>query len=141
MELLELQKEALLLGEEYLTIHIVHLVPLDQAHNVKVDIQLALAALKEHGVLLCERVASGAAATATAEQTSQSEDHPIGQSVYKLSAIHDDLVDEVELLGLGFLADVVLLSILLDELLHAMLVKQEAHLLHFPLKCLFSASW
>ena len=51
---------------------------------------------------------------------------PISQSIGKLFAIHDQLVKEVELLGFGLLANIVLFRVLLYELLHHLSIKLKA---------------
>ena len=51
---LKLEQETLVLREEHLSVDIVHLVALDEANDVQVHVQLAFAALVEHGMLLSE---------------------------------------------------------------------------------------
>ena len=48
---------------------------------------------------------------------------PISQGIAKLFAIHDQLIEEIELLGFGLLANVVLFRVLLYELLHHLSIK------------------
>ena len=64
---LELEKEALVLREEHLPVDIIHLVSLDEPHDVQVVRKLALTSLEQLVVLFRHRVPSGASATTAAE--------------------------------------------------------------------------
>ena len=116
-----------MLREKHLPVEIVHLVALDQGDNVEVLLKLIRASIEENSLLLGKRVAPRAPAAEASAEVGANGDKPIRHRLGELFAVHDQLVEEVELLGLGLLADVEALPlvVLLDELLHAFRVKFE----------------
>ena len=114
-----------MLREKHLPVDIVHLVALDQGDNVEVLLELLLASIEENSLLLGERVAPRAPAAEASAEVGANGDNPIRHRLGELFAVHNKLIEEVELLGLGLLADVEALAlvVLLDELLHAIRVK------------------
>ena len=118
---LKLQQEALLLREKHLLVYIVHLVALDQVDDVEVDLKLFLASVEENSLLLGEGVAPRAPAAEASAKVGANGDNPIRHRLGELFAVHNKLIEEVELLGLGLLADVEALPlvVLLDELPHS----------------------
>ena len=114
-----------MLREKHLPVDIVHLVALDQGDNVEVLLKLILASIEENSLLLGERVAHRAPTAEASAEVGANGDNPIRRRLGELFAVHNKLIEEVELLGLGLLADVEALPlvVLLDELLHAIRVK------------------
>ena len=114
-----------MLREKHLPVDIVHLVALNQGDNVEVLLELHLASIEENSLLLGERVAPRALTAEASAEVGANGDNPIRRRLGELFAVHNKLIEEVELLGLGLFADVEALAlvVLLDELLHAIRVK------------------
>ena len=124
---LELKECTLRVVIEHLLIDIVPLLQLNHLDDIKVAGQFLFTA-PEHTVLpLCQLLLALAAAacslplSAAAKETcdfAQTVHQPVSALVYKALTVEYDLVEEIELLALGLLADVVALYILLDKVLH-----------------------
>ena len=81
-------------------------------------------------MLLRDRVTSWAAPSAATEHFSAHCHDSLRKLIFELFAVQDELVEEVELLGFGLLANVVLLNVCLYKELHLRWLKLEAVLLH-----------
>ena len=124
---LELEECTLRVAIEHLLIDIVPLLQLYHSDDVKVAGQFLFPAL-EHTVLpLCQLLLALAAAACSLQLSAaaneacnfaQTVHQPVSALVYKALTVEYNLVEEIELLPLGLLADVMALYILLDKVLH-----------------------
>ena len=77
-----------MLRKKHLPVHIIHLVALDQGHDVEVLLELFLASIKENSLLLGERVAPRAPAAEATAEVGAIGDNPIRNRLGELFAVH-----------------------------------------------------
>ena len=121
-----LQEEPLSGRVEYLLVHCVHLLTLDQIDDVKVPGQLLLASTERLAAPLGFREALRASVLTAAEEIATKKiKSSVRSGEDELFAVHDQLVEEVKLLSLRLLTDVGSPNPMLDELFHLVFVEEQ----------------
>ena len=104
------------------------MLSLDQGNYVEIFRQFSFSVLKEPVSLLCGFESLRAPIfnqllSTAAEHLANLMQHPVQEVVLEKFSVHDELVEEVELLLLGFDANIWFLYAILNELLHLLLVQ------------------
>ena len=125
---LVLQEEPLRLIIQRLLVDIVLLLSLDQGDYVQIFRQFSFPVLEESVSLLCRFESLRAPIlnqllSATAEHPTDLMQHSVQKVVLEQCSVHNELVEEVELLLLGLDADVWFLDAILNEFFHLLLVQ------------------